>query len=793
MCNIDNVAKNIVIAVAIILFAISCEVMLEWNIGYLILAKALTNQVAMVYNTALCFAISAVGLLAILAKRRTLTMFCAVILFVFSILVLGNFIFNLPFRLEYIFHFNVTDTHYLIQRQMAPNTAVGFILIAISYIALACKKEISFSGLYIAGVASFILTNTAIFFAVGYLAHMPFYSWTPAASMSFSTAYTFIIFGIGLMFLIWHCGQAYRASIIRLIPTFVFLSAIIINSLLFEALYTQEQNNALHSGQLPHYILAYMVLFFGLLVIGLLYVCSLLLNTVAGHSQKLTTAQHKLLQAQTMAKLGNWTWYPQKKMVWCSAQTLNILGLPEEDKNIDADKFFSYIHLSQQSLLKKGLADLLAGRISDYSDTFNLTVNNREYIINFEMTKSSIENVDEVNGILQNITKIRQLEQQLYQAQKMEVIGQLTGGLAHDFNNLLMVIRGNLELMGLSLRGQINELKRIDTALKAVDRGAELTKRLLAFARRQLLQPKLVDLQAHINDMVRLLKPVLGEEIELHVVMAEEIWPVCVDAGQLENSILNLAVNSRDAINGSGNVTFEVSNITLDNSVSVGKYDVSPGDYVKFSITDNGCGISKDNLPKVFEPFFTTKQVGKGSGLGLSMVYGFVKQSKGHITIYSEQGHGTTVNLYLPRAVMKGEAVLDSHKLATNVMQNGTETILIVEDEVDLLELVIEFLSGLGYRVLSASNGVDALKIVEREPIIHLLCTDVVMPNGVTGPALAKKLQEIYPAMKVLFISGYTQNALSQNYILPEGTKVLTKPFKMHELAGTLRELLDEG
>lgn len=794
MINQQNLTKIIVLIVAVILFSISFRIIYEWNTGHLFIANILASHTSMVYNSALCFALAALGLLTILNRLRWLTIGISTILFITAALTIMEYSFGLSLGIDQLFMTTTVDKYNFIPGRMAPNTAACFIVVAIAYLALVYKQKPTFPGLCIAGVASFIMTNSAIFFFAGYFTETPFYGWSAQTYMSFSSAMAFIILGFGLIFLIWHCSKDYKARILKLVPIGIFLSAVVINLLLFHALYVQEQNNTIGVTSTivePNFALAYLVLFFGLFTIALLYVCCILLSKVTNKSRELFDMQKKLMHAQTMAKLGNWVWYPQKQQVWCSPETLNILNLDPHHNWLDAKTFFEYIHPSQQESLKKALDELAAKCINNYSETYNLNVNDVEYIVRFEMTNENCTEQEEISGILQNITKIRQLERQLYQSQKMEVIGQLTGGLAHDFNNMLMVIQGNLELLAMSLRGQTNELKRIDTALKAVERGSELTRRLLAFARRQLLQPKLVDVKLLINDSVKLIKPMIGESIELSVITPENLWPIWVDAAQLENALMNLIVNARDAIVDNGKITVEITNLTLDAAISMGRYDIAPGDYVKISITDNGCGISKENLAKVFEPFFTTKQVGKGSGLGLSMVYGFVKQSKGNATIYSEEGHGTTVNLYLPRAIPKESTVPETSKPKFEVVRSGNETILVVEDEPDLLRLTIDFLSDLGYRVISAANGVEALKVVERESNIELLCTDVVMPQGITGPDLAKKLREIYPAIKVLFVSGYTQNALSQNYTIPETTKILTKPYKMYELAVAVRELLD--
>lgn len=381
-------------------------------------------------------------------------------------------------------------------------------------------------------------------------------------------------------------------------------------------------------------------------------------------------------------------------------------------------------------------------------------------------------------------------EEALRQAQKMEAVGQLTGGIAHDFNNLLTVIIGGLDTIRRSKEGDTARIKRsADMALQGAQRAANLTSRLLAFSRRQPLKPRALDLNILVRDMTELLHRTLGEQIELEGVLATRLWSVEVDQNQLESAILNLAVNARDAMPSGGKLTIETTNTFLDESYAVNVSEVIPGQYVLFSISDTGEGILADVLGRVFEPFYTTKEVGRGTGLGLSMVYGFVKQSGGHITIYSEVGLGTTVKMYFPRH--HGDNA-HNDDLVSNEVPGGSdgEVILVVEDNEDVRAYSIMVLTEMGYRILEANDADAALAIVRSDQRIDLLFTDVVLP-GKSGRVLADEAMKLRPELKVLFTTGYSRNAIIHHGRVDPGIELLSKPFTFDQLAARVRDVID--
>jgi PAS domain S-box-containing protein len=382
------------------------------------------------------------------------------------------------------------------------------------------------------------------------------------------------------------------------------------------------------------------------------------------------------------------------------------------------------------------------------------------------------------------------LQEQLRQSQKVEAVGCLAGGIAHDFNNLLTVIKGYSQLSSIELKEGDPLRGNIDEIQNATDRAASLTRQLLAFSRRQVMEMKILDLNTLLRDLEKMLRRVIGEDIEMVIQLAEDLGRVRADVGQIEQVIMNLAVNGRDAMPNGGKLTIETANVELDEFYARSHVDVKPGHYVMFSVSDTGVGMTPEVRERIFEPFFTTKEKGKGTGLGLSTSYGIVKQSEGDIWVYSVQGKGTTFKIYLPRVNEPLEEI--RKEVLKEELPRGNETILIVEDEEEVRKLAGKILERQGYRILEASQGDDALRISERHGgPIDLILVDVIMP-GMSCSELAKHLKSPHPKMKVLYMSGYTDNAIVRHGVLEKGVNYIQKPFTMEGLARKVREVLDK-
>jgi signal transduction histidine kinase len=437
---------------------------------------------------------------------------------------------------------------------------------------------------------------------------------------------------------------------------------------------------------------------------------------------------------------------------------------------------------------KEQILDLL---IATFEDIVRTNRGLQESKAELAAAKAQIESyaLELEHRVEERTKQLVEQQQQLAQAQKMEAVGQLTGGIAHDFNNILTVISGTIEILADAIAHdpELAEFARmIDDAAR---RGAELTQHLLAFARKQPLLPRATDTNELVIGTARLLRPTLGEHIEIQSMLEEDAWPALVDPGQLTTALVNLAVNARDAMPNGGKLTLETGNVYLDEAYAEAHREVSPGAYAMVAVSDNGTGIPIAIRDKVFDPFFTTKEVGKGTGLGLSMVYGFVKQSGGHIKMYCEDGHGTCIKIYLPRAAGREVESIDMAMVAP--VQGGTETILVVEDDPMVRHYVITQLVGLGYRAIPAANADEALVLIDQGTACDLLFTDVIMSGSKNGRELAEQVLLRRPDVKVLYTSGYSQSAIIHNGRLDAGVLLLAKPYRRSDLAQMVRVALD--
>ncbi len=474
-------------------------------------------------------------------------------------------------------------------------------------------------------------------------------------------------------------------------------------------------------------------------------------------------------------------WNPQARNTfgWTSEEALgrqvDETIMPERFRQAHRDGLARYLATGEARVLNKRI-ELVALRRSG-----------EEFPVELSITPIREGDTVSFSAFIRDLRESKERDEQLRQLQRMDAIGRLTGGIAHDFNNLLAIIHGNSELLRARLGEDTDSAEMADDVISASERGGELVRRLLAFARMQHLESEPIDLNARLPNILGLLQRSLSENIEVRVKSARKLWPAIVDPTQVDDAIVNLAINARDAMPDGGTLTIETRNIHLDEEYAAHHAEVAPGDYVMLAVTDTGTGMSPETVSRAFEPFFTTKAEGKGTGLGLSQVFGWIKQSGGNINIYSELGHGTTIKLYLPRAESPAvEKELEQESLAPG----GDETVLVVEDNPNVRKMVIRQLRDLGYKIVEANNGPSAIKLIEQGTTFDLLLTDIVMPGGMTGFQLADHLRQGRSNIKILYTSGYTELAALPD-CLPNRAQLLSKPYRKQDLARAIRQALD--
>lgn len=512
-----------------------------------------------------------------------------------------------------------------------------------------------------------------------------------------------------------------------------------------------------------------------------------LVYALSHRSKELYRIESILYTAEHIAKLGTWVWEVNNEHIWCTPEIWQILECPQVNHTLAAPLFFSYFTPKTQTDLKNKLA-LLTPAQPHLKALYTIhTEKGRSKMVTIEAQLSRFEGTNpiEITGTLQDITEKKKLEQQLIQIQKIETVAQLAGGIAHDFNNLLMVIRGNLELLSMSITDP-KLTKFITASHKATDHGAALTKQLLGFSRKQLLTPQAISIPAFLKNFNLLLQSLIPANIQVTLQVPDTLWQIWVDASQLENALLNLAVNAKDAMPRGGKLFFGFENYAQPETDTNHDSKLPAGEYVQIEVIDTGTGMSPEVLERAFEAFFTTKDIGKGTGLGLAMVHGFAKQSKGLVTLYSEPGHGTTAKLYLPRAKVT-ESIPE---VVPQAFPPITATLLVVEDEAALREITATYLTQAGFTVLEASDGPSALKTLQTHPEIDLLLCDMMMPGGMTGADVAIAARQAHPDLKIILVSGYAPNTIDLSLYPDPKPEVVSKPYIMEDLIQKLRHLL---
>ena len=545
--------------------------------------------------------------------------------------------------------------------------------------------------------------------------------------------------------------------------------------------------------------------------------------------EKMQASERILKRSQRAARLGSFTVNVETGVTRLSTEMITLIGMQDAIVQPNLSLFEKMIEPADRDKFKEAVELAKHGQNSPAFEIGYKTLVEGElnyFEVKIEADRNNQNHVDQIFGTCQCITERKLLERKFMQAQKMEAVGQLTGGVAHDFNNLLMVVLGNLQLVEQLVKDDERVLKRIHAAYEAAEKGSELTKRMLAFSRQQTLLNSDVDVNSLLQKMFGILGHAVGATVNLAILPADDIWPIRADSTMLETAILNLCINARDAMKPKGgDLTIETFNRSLDTATCDDMEDVPPGDYVEIAVTDTGSGIPAENIEKVFQPFFTTKGPEAGSGLGLSMIYGFVKQSGGHIKIYSEMGHGTTMRIYLPRlkataasapasaheqmqamedAALDATTGVEVQQLASAPAEDSTfatvipitavtrkPIVLVVEDNPSVRDVAAAMIEDMGYDVIIASSGAEGLQAIEDRPEIDLVLSDVIMAGGMNGPEMAQKALSVRPELKVLFMSGYAPGSLRQmQQELPNAIDLVNKPFTRNDLTEKVKRAL---
>ncbi|MEX1197639.1 MAG: PAS domain-containing protein [Pseudohongiellaceae bacterium] len=487
-----------------------------------------------------------------------------------------------------------------------------------------------------------------------------------------------------------------------------------------------------------------------------------------------------------------WDWDPNRRELWWNEGMSRLFGYEPHEIGTSSDFWLEHIHPDERERIQQSILSVINGKGDEWHEQYRFLRKDgtAAHVADHGLViRDDDSHVVRMVGGMSDITAQRTLQEQLQQSERLRAVGELTGGVAHDFNNLLTVIIGNAELLDEELRDRPQLQPLIDITRQAADRGTDLTRRMLAFARRQPLNPRPLDLRHLLEQTEPLLRHALRADIELEMIHAAGVWDAHADPSQLENSLINLCLNARDAMPDGGKLTIETANMWMDEEYCARHEDIRPGQYAMIAVSDTGAGIDAAILGRVFDPFFTTKGKGRGTGLGLSMVYGFIKQSGGHIKIYSERQQGTTVRMYLPRST----AAASPEKPAVQATPGGgQETILVVEDDAQVRHTVRHQLEALGYTVLESEDASEALERFEQHrEAIDALFTDVVLPGDMNGKQLADRIRAMCPELPILFTSGYTKNAIVHHGRLDAGVMLLSKPYRRNDLARRLREVLD--
>jgi PAS domain S-box-containing protein len=782
-------AQGIAFALGLVAFAIGLVALAGWLFDLPALRTVLPGLASMKANTSVGIILGG-GTIALVAKRPPdggFPVHMAVGLLVggFAALTFVEYLTGANFGIDELLFADTITPPTAHPGRMSVATAVNFMLLGGALAFTGSRSRPAKSAFLTLGTLGLLSSLCAV---VGYVYGVPLlYTPIPASSVALHTAFAFTLLFFGVAALRPDLGwvsllvaRTPGSALLR-----ILLPTVLAAPLIFGWAVIFGTRHGLYDVALG---LAVFTILGGALMAGIVWHFGRRVNRAEEALQArqrvfdtvITSALDAFVLMDEAGRIVEWNQQAERIFGWSAAEAL---GRPVADTIVPPD--YREAH-------SRGLSRFLSTRETRMTgrrvELRGLRRDGSEFPLELVIAPLQVDGRLVFSGFLRDLSELRRAEEQLRQSQRLEVVGQLTGGVAHDFNNLLTVIIGSLDA---ALERVAPPLRAtLANALKAAERGAVLVRQLLAFSRRQTLAPQPTDLNALIEEMGDVLYRTLGKRIKVELTLAEGLWLALSDRAQVETALLNLAINARDAMPAGGKLVIETANAELDEAYAAQNLEVAPGDYVMLAVTDTGTGMLPAVMQRAFEPFFTTKEVGKGTGLGLSMVYGFVKQSGGHVKIYSEVGVGTTVRMYLPRAVGEGERA-DETAIAPSVEARGCETILLVEDSDQVRGLVAAQLQDLGYRVIEAANGPEALGVLSDDRKIDLLFTDVVMGGGMTGKMLADEARRHRSDLRVLFTSGYTDNSIMHHGQLDKGINFLSKPYRRRDLAETLRRVLD--
>jgi PAS domain S-box-containing protein len=789
---------------AIIVGLVGVAVLIGWAADLTFLKSILPGYSAMKPNTAIAFILSAL-LLGLAARHESLlpsrAVASAIVAGALLVIAIGGatlleYLTGADLGIDRLFFAGAADLSELFPERMSPISAASFLLFGILML-LPRRSQPTTDAVFTTGVG--VGLTLAYLAVIGYAYHVPlFYSREAYASIALHSALAlFLLFlgaaatrpALGWVALLRSEGAG-GAMARRLLPTIV-LGLPVIGWLRIEGErlgYYDTWTGVVLTTIASVAILTAVVWAIGVYANRLDRERRTTMKSLAVSEERQRISEQRYRRLFDLMQEAVWI-HQDGTILFANPAAVKLFGAPDPQAVIGRS-IFTIIHPEDRLRAQERTRfSLKEGRQLPVTDLRYLGLDGVTRIGTSHAVPFVEDGHHRSTATSRDVTAQRQVEEQLRQSQKMEAVGHLTGGMAHDFNNLLTVVLGNLDIALARTEGDTR--RAIENALRAGELGATLIQRLLAFSRRQTLAPRPLDANALILDMEDLLRRTLGEPVEIDLKLATGLWPMLADKGQVESALLNLAVNARDAMPQGGKLTLETANVSIDAAYAARNTEVTPGDYVMLAVTDSGVGMTPAVLARAAEPFFTTKDVGKGSGLGLRMIYGFAKQSNGHMKIYSEVGHGTTVRLYLPRPATDASETAAPASATVPTASQG-ETILAVEDDAGVRSLVVSQLTWLGYTVIEAANGPQALAILETDGRVDLLFTDVVMPGGMTGKVLAEHAMATRPTLKVLFTSGYTENTIVHHGKLDADVHFLAKPYKLESLARKVREALGD-